>query len=673
VDPKVADSLQWLEQLDDPKTVAWVAERNQQARNYLNDLPEKSNAFEALNRWSVDKTYSLPRKAGKRYYYTMSEPEQSFKVLVEAFQLADTGKKVIDPNQWPKESPRTLEDAVPSSDAKWMAWSYSDPGSDWKSIVVRDLEREIDHEDEITQTQNSEVAWLSDPDGFFYERHMPDPKIIGGYTLHASIWFHRVGTSQDQDVLVWNTPEHCKAWVSVTDDGKYFVLVRQEEDNSSSVHVMRRTSGAIPSATSSWTPLSGTHFGYHDFIGSIGDRFFTFSSGRAGYRIVERKAFGAPTDVRELYYDKDKCLNHAWLEGERLILRFIGPDGGMDLGVISVEGGPIALVELPGRGDVAVGCQGPTPNSRLISYTDPTTPTQTLSLDTQSLTLTPVWRAKVSADASPMSTEIRYYRNFDGVQVPIWLTYRSDVALKDVPTVLTVYGGFGVPPQVGFSPPLAGWAEMGGVSAIAVVRGDGGMSSYWHHAGFGISKRRASEDTLAAADFLVAEGITTRRQLALTGASNGGLVVAAAVNMWPEACSAVVIDAAVLDLMRSHTHPTGLHWLDEYGDPSHPVEGQAALALSPLHNLRPKTVYPAMLVCATVTDERVVPWHSYKYVARLAECQASRAPVLLRMESVGGHGTAHDPMAQGEIWDDQLAFLASRLGLKPLVAAPDWE
>ena len=669
---KVADPYRWLENdvREDAKVRAWVEAQNAVTERYLATLPGR-DAFAARIKELYDfERYGVPRKAGGRYFFLKNDGLQNQSVLYVRERLDAPDRMLIDPNTWAKDGATALAEWSVSDDGKRLAYAVQDGGTDWRTIRVLDVDSGKTLADEVKWVKFSAIAWKKDGSGFFYSRFAEPAEGQAFQSLNTdqTIYFHKVGTPQAEDVKVFATPDHPKRGhvAQVTDDGKYLLITSSEgTDDRYELHVARLDGESIEPRVL----VKGLEHSWQ-LAGSVGSTFyFVTNQGAPRQRLVTIDVEKANAKPRQIVAEAKSTLEGASLVGERLVLAWLG-DAKSEATLHDLNGKLVSAVRLPDIG-TAIGFGGEAGDPEtFFSFSGFTRPATVYRFDT-STGETQVFAApKVKFDPADYATEQRFYKSKDGTRVPVFIVRRKDVT-GPAPTILYGYGGFNVSVTPAFSATRLAWLEQGGVFAVANLRGGGEYGKAWHNAGRLQNKQNVFDDFIAAGEYLIAEGITAKDGLAVQGGSNGGLLVGAVVNQRPDLFAAALPAVGVMDMLRFDRFTAGRYWVDDYGYPSKEQDFRTLLSYSPYHNIAAGKDYPAILVTTADTDDRVVPGHSFKYAAAIQHADLGERPRLIRIETRAGHGSGKPTDKIIDEAADLWAFTAKWTGLevKPVTAS----
>lgn len=665
---RVADPYRWLE--DDVRTskdvASWVEAQNKVTQAYLNAIPERERIQSRLTElWNYER-FSSPFKAGPRYFYSKNNGLQNQAVLYVLEKLDGEPRVLIDPNTWSKDGTVALAGVVPSDDGKFMAYGVAEAGSDWTSWRVLDIDSGKPLPDELKWIKYSGVTWTPDGKGFFYGRY-DEPKQgqqFQALTFNQKLYYHRVGQPQSNDVLVYKRPDH-PDWgfaASVSEDGRYLVInIRKGTDARH--RIVYRDLGeplAMP------VDLIEDFENEYTFLDNDGPIFYFKTDYKAPTsRVIAIDIRNPQRDNwREIIPAAKENLRSVSLVGNLFLASYL-KDAHSQVKVYGMDGRLIRELEFPTLGTAGVGGGRRTDTETFYSFSSYTTPPSIYRYDLITGKSTLFRQAKVKFDPSGYEVKQVFTTSKDGTKVPMFLTYRKGIKLDGSnPTLLYGYGGFNIPMTPGFSVARLAFVEMGGVFAVANLRGGGEYGKDWHKAGTKLQKQNVFDDFIGAAEWLIANKYTSPEKLAIQGGSNGGLLVGACMTQRPELFGACLPAVGVMDMLRFHKFTAGRFWTDDYGSADNPDEFKALYAYSPYHNLKKGTRYPATMVTTADTDDRVVPGHSFKFAARLQEAHSGSPPVLIRIETRAGHGAGTPTKKIIEELADEYAFLVKNLKMK---------
>ncbi|MFT4037125.1 MAG: prolyl oligopeptidase family serine peptidase [Thermomicrobiales bacterium] len=665
----VPDPYRWLENdvRHDAEVAAWVAAQNEVTGAYLRDLPGRGILQQRLTALFDYERLTVPAKRGDRYFYTRNAGLENQASLYVRDGLQGPERLLIDPNAWSADGATALAEWAVSEDGALVAYSVQEGGSDWRTIRVLDVATGETLPDRVEWARFTTIAWNRDGSGFFYARY-PEPAgdsaFVGSIENHT-IHYHALGTTQAEDRLLYATPEQPALFhgFGLTDDRRYATIVSTPGGIANLLAV-------IDLESPDWAPrvVVGELTDEWSVAGNTGTRFFAITTQGAERRKIVTFDLADPVlTFSDLIPEDAAVLNDAALLGGRLLVTYLD-DVKTEIRRFTPAGEADGVVPLPGIG-TAGGFRGrPDDNEAFFAFTSFNAPTTILRYDV-AVNTTTVWaEPAVPVDLDQIVVEQRFAPSPDGAQIPVFIVRRRDVTAP-APTLLYAYGGFGISLLPYYSPSQIAWVEQGGVMAVANLRGGGEYGKAWHEAGRRQLKQNVFDDFIAAGEYLIAEGITPPDGLAIEGASNGGLLVGAVVNQRPELFAAALPGVGVMDMLRFQLFTGGKFWVDEYGDPSDEAAFRNLLGYSPYHGIQPGRAYPAVLVTTADTDDRVVPGHSFKYIAALQAADPRGKPHLARIETRAGHGSGKPLDKVIEETTDQFAFAAHWSGLD--VAQPE--
>ncbi len=664
---EVADPYRWLEEdvRQSPRVRDWVERQNQVTRKYLDSLPERKAIHGRLTQlWDYPK-YSTPRQIGGKYFFQKNDGLQNQAVLYVAEAPDAPPRRLIDPNSWSDDGTVALATTFPSDDGQLLAYTVSSAGSDWKTLHVLDVATGEPLQDRLQWVRWGNVQWLPDRSGFYYARY-PQPKPGEQYqalALDQAIYLHQLGTPQADDLLLYARPDHpdWTFFLTLTEDDRYLVLeITKSTDNQNRLYVRPAQDDKAP-----WMPLIDDFDNEFAFVGNTDDTLFLLTDFQAPTRRLVAMDVHTPgrAHLREVIAASPETLRSARIIDQHFVASYLR-DASSRVQIHSLDGKLVRNVSFPSLG-TADGFSGrPEDTETFYSFSSYTVPPSIYRYDMRTGESHLWHRAEIQFDSEQYELKQVFYASKDGTRVPMFLAHRRGTTYDGArPTLLYGYGGFNIPLTPRFSIAYAVWMEMGGVVAIANLRGGGEYGESWHEAGKKLNKQNVFDDFIAAAHWLIDNRVTKPSRLGIQGGSNGGLLVGAAMTQQPQLFGACLPAVGVMDMLRYHRFTAGRFWVDEYGSVEDADEFRALLAYSPYHNLRPGVSYPATLISTADTDDRVVPMHSFKFAAALQHAQAGDAPVLIRIETAAGHGAGKPTAKRIDSVADQWAFLAHHLGL----------
>ncbi|HWT13383.1 MAG TPA: prolyl oligopeptidase family serine peptidase [Allosphingosinicella sp.] len=663
---RIADPYRWLENdvREDPRVRAWVTAQNEVTNAYLATLPARAAFRERMTQMYDYERFGIPEKAGNRYFYTRNDGLQNQSVLYVREGLAGQPRMLIDPNVWSQDQATALAEWDPSDDGRHLLYSVQDGGTDWRTVRVLDVATGQPLADEVRWVKFSNLDWAKDGSGFFYSR-FPEPaqgQQFQSLNENHIIYFHRLGTPQSEDRLVYATADRPGLTNNgeVSDDGRWLIVYSSEgTDARYEVTLIDLTQPAaqprrlIAGLENDWT-----------YLGNQGSRFFWQTNRGAARQRIVAMDIGTPDSLAEIVPEDAATLGGASIVGNQLIAYYL-VDAKSEVRTFTLDGRRTGTISLPGIGDVA-GFSGDMSDSETFySFASYNRPPTVYRYDSATGESSVFAQAELAFDPAQYEVRQVFYNSRDGTRVPMFLVHRRDLDLtRPQPTLLYGYGGFNISSVPAFQPRWMTWVDMGGVLAVANLRGGGEYGQAWHDAGRRANKQNVFDDFIAAAEHLIAQGITTSRNLAIEGRSNGGLLVGAVINQRPDLFAAALPGVGVMDMLRFNRFTAGRYWVDDYGYPDREEDFRILRAYSPYHNIRSGSRYPAVLATTADTDDRVVPGHSFKYIAALQAAETGDQPKLIRIETRAGHGSGKPTDKQIEEYSDMYAFIAHHTGLQ---------
>jgi prolyl oligopeptidase len=661
---KVPDPYRDLENADSESTRKWIEAENKLTFDYLAGIPERKAINDKLTAlWNYEK-YTVPFREGGRYFFSKNTGLQNQSVLYTGTALPGEATPLLDPNTLLKDGTVALSGIDITADGKLLAYGLATAGSDWQQWKVRDIETGKDLTDDVQWVKFSSASWKKDGSGFFYSRY--DAPASADQLKQANyfhkVYFHKLGTPQSRDELVYERKDRM-TWnfsPEVTEDGRILIItVSQGTDPKNRIFYKNLQ---LPNAPV--VELLNKQDASYVFIGYDGNTvWFKTDLGAPRGRIVSLDAL-KPERMTTVVPEAAEKLESVELVGDRFIANYL-KDAHSVVRLFEISGQPAGEIAFPGLG-TASGFKGKRKETETFySFVSFTEPPAIYRYDLKSGQSTVLFRPKVDFNSDEFTTEQVFYPSKDGTKIPMFLTYRKGLQKNGKnPTLLYGYGGFNSSVTPSFSPANAAWLQMGGVYAVANLRGGGEYGEQWHLDGTKLKKQNVFDDFIAAGEWLIANKYTSTPKLAIHGRSNGGLLVGAVLNQRPELWGAALPAVGVMDMLRFQKFTIGWAWTSDYGSSENTNEFGALYKYSPLHNIKPGTKYPPTLITTADHDDRVFPGHSFKYAAAMQAAQAGPAPVLIRIETRAGHGAGKPTSKIIEEASDQWAFLVKNLEMK---------
>lgn len=635
----VHDPYRWLEQYQDPEVLQWAEQQNALTRAFLSTVPEKvtENIQGRLAQlWNYPR-FNLPVKAGQWYYFRKNDGLQNQPVLYRQQGLGGKPVAVLDPNTWSTDGTVALERFVPSEDGSLLAYTVSESGSDRQVVRIRDVNANQDLPEIIKWCRFTSIAWVENR-GFFYSR-FPEPGTVPpeDENNYCRIYWHQLRTDQAEDKLIYEQPEDKELGFTalVTEDQRYLVLaVYRGTDSRSGIYYRELDSQG------GFIRLFDVGEAMYSFLGSDDSTFYFLTDFAAPRRRIVAIALNQPGHAhwQELIPEQSGVIEDACLTGGRFVVSLM-EHACSKLVLYTQLGEYVKEIALPGLGSVSSISGKASHQEFFFLFTSYTYPSQPFHYDFTKEELTPFGESTRRFDPDRFIVKQVFYRSKDGTQVPLFIMHKKGLALDGTnPTLLYGYGGFNISVTPSFSPFRILWMELGGVFAVANIRGGSEYGEEWHQAGMLANKQNVFDDFIAAAEWLIEQKYTSTQSLAIYGGSNGGLLVSACMIQRPDLYGVVISAVPVTDMLRYHKWTVGRYWIPEYGNADEsPEDFHWLYKYSPVHNAKPAE-YPATLIITAESDDRVVPAHAYKLTAALQHAQTGDAPILLRLESKAGHG-----------------------------------
>ncbi len=663
---KVSDPYRWMEDVDSADVKQWVDAENVLTQRYLATVPSREKMHSRLMELTNFERYTAPARRGTRYFYSHNEGLQNQNVIYWQEGLTGEPKVLLDPNTMSADGTVAISGLSITDDGKLAAYSIADAGSDWVKWHVRDVATGKDLPDLVEWSKFSGAAWLKDGSGFFYEGYdAPKADALKAANYYHKVFFHKLGTKQSEDKLVFDRPDdkELNVGAQVTDDGRYLLLYMTKgtsPNNELWVKDLEHPDVAVVKlvtvADAVYSPIDndGSLFWVHTTLGAPNGKVIAID-----LKHPER------ADWKTVIPETKHKLEGVSMVHDTLIANYLADAQSM-VEMHARDGKLVERLALPAIG-TAAGFVGKREDvETFFQFTNFTTPGTVYRLDMKTGKSSLYRQPKLKFDPALYETKQVFYTSKDGTKVPMFLSYKKGLKLDGTaPTLLYGYGGFNISLLPEFSASHVLWMEMGGVYAQPSLRGGGEYGEEWHQAGMKLKKQNVFDDFIGAAEWLIANKYTSTPKLAISGGSNGGLLVGACEIQRPELFGAVLAAVGVMDMLRFDKFTIGWAWKADYGAPSENAEEFAAIyKYSPLHNVKAGVAYPPTLITTADHDDRVFPAHSFKFAAAMQADQAGSNPVLIRIETRAGHGGGMPLSKRVELAVDQYAFLAKELGMQ---------
>ena len=624
---KVADPYRPLENPDSPESRKWIEAENKITFDFLGNIPQRAQIKARLTAlWDYEK-FGVPFKKGDAYFFSRNTGLQNQSVVYWTPKLSEPPKQLLDPNVLAKDGTIALSGTAVTDDAKLMAYGLATAGSDWQQWKVRDVKSGKDQPDIVDWIKFSGATWLKDGTGFFYSRYdKPDEKDkLRSQVFGHKIFFHKLGTPQSQDKLVYERADQ-KEWIfneEVTDDGRYLIItVQRGTDPKNRVFYKE-----IADPNSKVVELLDKADAQYAFLDNDGPVFWfrTDLNAPLGRIVAIDTSKGLPAQINELVPESSDKLESVGLVGDRFVALYL-KDACSSVKLFKLGGSADGEIALPGIGSAGGFTGKRTDRETFYSFTSFTTPTSILRYDFDQRESSSVFKPNVKFNPDDYTTEQVFYNGADGTRIPMFISYKKGMKRDGQnPTYLYGYGGFDISETPAFNPSTLLWMEMGGIFAVANLRGGGEYGEEWHEAGMLHEKQNVFDDFIAAGQYLIDKQYTSTPKLAIGGGSNGGLLVGACMTQRPDLFGAAMPNVGVLDMLRFQKFTIGWAWTSDYGSSEKKDDFPFLYAYSPLHHIAKGCCYPATLITTADHDDRLaMPAHSFKFAP---PCKRPRAAI----------------------------------------------
>ncbi|SDK16948.1 prolyl oligopeptidase [Catalinimonas alkaloidigena] len=662
---QVGDPYRWLEDDTAAEVADWVERQNAVTFDYLKQIPFREQAQQRLTElWNYEKV-SAPFRRGDRYFFFRNDGLQNQSVLYVQASLDAEPEVLLDPNNLSDDGTVALSNLEISKDGQQMAYALSRSGSDWQEIYVMDVASKEKRDDAVQWAKFTGIAWKDN--GFYYSRYdaPTEGKEFSQTNQFHKVYYHKIGTPQANDQLVYEDPQHAQRThgVYLTEDERFLILSSSEGTSGNSLYVRDLDKGQ-----SGFTPMVTDFENDHSVVDAINGKLLVLTNYQAPNNrlVLVDPAQPTPDQWKDLVPESEAVLESASTVGGKLFLSYM-EDAHTRVYQYATTGQREREIELPSIG-TASGFGGRAEDKDLFyTFTSFTFPPTVYRYDLTTGESTLFRKPDVPFDPEQYETQQVFFNSKDGTRVPMFIVYRKGLERNgDNPALLYSYGGFNIALTPSFSPANLMWIDQGGVYALANLRGGSEYGEAWHKGGMLDKKQNVFDDFIGAAEYLIQEKYTSSGKLAIRGGSNGGLLIGAVMTQRPDLFQVAIPQVGVMDMLRYHKFTIGWAWGVEYGvADSSQAEFENLYRYSPLHNLKPGTEYPATLVTTADHDDRVVPAHSFKFISALQTAQAGEAPVLIRIETKAGHGAGKPTSKQIEEYADLWSFAWYNMGVDP--------
>ena len=634
---EISDSYRWLEDFTSDDSLDWVKKQNKFTKTFISKNKYKKDIANYLEQIWENEYISIPYKEeGKTFYYFNDGSFQQSKLMIKDCDKCDE-RVLIDPNTFSDDGTISLGGTSVNNSADMIAFSISDGGSDWRVWKVLDIETGEVLEDEIKWAKFSGASWENDDSGFFYQKYdEPQGELLKEVNESPKLMFHKIGTDQSEDYVVYENPDQPRwSWgINIIEDTNIKILsISEGTDERNRLYIQLNTG-------EKFIPLIDELIGAYSFIDSKdGILWFYTTEGAPNGKIVNLEIKNGSFVWNDVIQESENSIRSVNVVNNSFVINYL-VDTFSSIKIFDLSGSFVRDLELPKNGTVG-GFGGEIDDTETyFSVSNYVTPREIYEINLDTLDVNLFWKEEIDGyESEDYVSELKFYPSKDGTKIPIHISYKKGLEInKDTPLMLYGYGGFNISLLPGFRKTHAAWKNLGGVYAVANLRGGGEYGSEWHEAGMLLNKQNVFDDFAFAAKFLHENNIGSEKTTAIIGGSNGGLLVAATMLQNPDLFKVAIPQVGVLDMLRFSKFTIGWAWESDYGSVDKKDEFENLLAYSPLHNIEKDKCYPTTLVTTANRDDRVVPSHSYKFAAKLQEYQGCENPILIRIEDRAGHG-----------------------------------
>ncbi len=634
---EISDSYRWLEDFTSDDSLDWVKRQNKFTKTFISKNNYKKDIANYLEQIWENESISIPYKEeGKTFYYFNDGSFQQSKLMIKDCDKCDE-RVLIDPNTFSEDGTISLGGTSVNNSADMIAFSISDGGSDWRVWKVLDIETGEVLEDEIKWAKFSGASWENDDSGFFYQKYdQPQGELLKEVNDSPKLMFHKIGTDQSEDYIVYENPDQPRwGWgINIIEDTNIKILsISEGTDERNRLYIQLNTG-------EKFIPLIDDLIGAYSFIDSKdGILWFYTTEGAPNGKIVNLEIKNGSFVWNDVIQESENSIRSVNVINNSFVINYL-VDTFSSIKIFDLSGNFVQDLELPKNGTIG-GFGGDIDDTETyFSVSNYVTPREIYEINLDTLDVNLFWKEEIDGyESEDYVSELKFYPSKDGTKIPIHISYKKGLEInQDTPLMLYGYGGFNISLLPGFRKTHAAWKNLGGVYAVANLRGGGEYGSEWHEAGMLLNKQNVFDDFAFAAKFLHENNIGSEKTTAIIGGSNGGLLVAATMLQNPDLFKVAIPQVGVLDMLRFSKFTIGWAWESDYGSVDKKDEFENLLAYSPLHNIEKDKCYPTTLVTTASRDDRVVPSHSYKFAAKLQEYQGCENPILIRIEDRAGHG-----------------------------------
>jgi prolyl oligopeptidase len=658
----VADPYRWLEDENSPDTKQWIQEQNKLTFSYLEKIPFRDKLrkyYEEI--WNYERMGTPSEKQGKLYYFK-NTGLQNQSVFYQKDIKSGIEQVILDPNKWDSNGTISLSTLSFSHDNQYLAYGISKAGSDWVEIFVFDMNAMRLLPDHIKWAKFTDIAWYKD--GFYYSGYeiKDSTKAFTAKNEYHKVYYHKLGTSQDKDKLIYENNDYPlrNYSIQIDRDEKYAFLYETESTSGLQLSVSK-----LPIKNNSFKLLFSGFANDYSLVDIIGDiAYFITNDNAPNYKLIKVNLKKQPFQIETVIDETKNVLNGIYATKDYWVIHY-QEDVKSKLLLADKTGQILNEIQLPTMGTVTGISTYYEHNNIYFTFTSYLYPPTIFKYDADAKKMTEFFRTSMKFNPDNYITEQVFYKSKDGTKIPMFITYKKDIKLDgNNPTLLYGYGGFNISVLPTFNITIIPFLEQGGIYAVPNIRGGGEYGKAWHEAGTKEKKQNVFDDFIAAAEYLILHGYTSPSKLAIKGGSNGGLLVGAVMTQRPDLFKVALPAVGVMDMLRYHKFTIGWAWVGDYGSSDNPEDFKYLYAYSPLHNIREGVEYPATLVTTADHDDRVVPAHSFKFISTLQEKQAGNNPVLIRIETDAGHGGGKPMSKVIDEVTDIFSFMMYNLGME---------
>jgi len=660
----VTDPYRWLEEQNSEETQKWVSEENELTSSFIDEVRTNKKIKDRISKlWNYPKL-SLPNKAGNRYFFMKNNGLQNQPVLNMRETLEGEDKLILDPNVFSEDGTIAISSFDLSKDGKLMVYALSENGSDNTELKIKNIDTGLDFEETIKWTKFASISWKHDNSGFFYNR-FPDPSTVSSEETSSfnKVYYHKLGTKQDEDILIYERldDKELSFMSKITDDGKYLTLLIDRDSSLKEMFYYRELE-----SNDDFIRLIDKEEAFYELIAND-DSIFYFQTdlNSPNGKIISIDINNPEKENwKDVIKEQEDIIYNVQFVNNKFVVVYLH-DAYHKLKIFNLNGDFEKEIELPTLGSIADIYGKRKDDTLFILFTSYAYPASIFTYDFKTESLNLFYKAQVEFNPNDFETKQVFVNSKDGTKVPMFLTYKKGLKLDgNNPTIVYAYGGFNhsLPPF--FSVANLYWLEIGGIFALANIRGGGEYGDRWHKAGMLEKKQNTFDDFISCGEWLIENKYTSKSKLVIKGGSNGGLLVAACMLQRPDLFASVICSVPVIDMLRYHKFTVGRFWTGEYGNAEkYPEHFKFMYEYSPLHNIKEGQTYPPTLILTADTDDRVVPSHSFKFAASLQKADSGKNPILLRVETKAGHGGGKPTLKMIEENVDIYAFLIKVLNI----------